>query len=590
MTTANDGGSAEIRQAAPNLRVVKLPGAKEPAPPRDADPAPVHFRALGHNRDQVYFMTARGRQLLRVPISALAAKTTLLHLAPLQWWEREFPAQGGFKGAAVDQAVDFLIGQCFRRGVFRPDQVRGRGAWWDDGRLAIHAGDRLIVDGAPCALEEISGRYVYEARPPIPIDLDDPLPVEEAEKLHRYCRSLCWEQGQISATLFAGWVAASIGCGALEWRPHIFLTGPSGCGKTTVLKTVLALLGEFALSVKGDTSAPGVRQALGPDALPVIFDEAEAESIHAEDNLNRVLALMRSASADSESRVVKGGQGGEATGYALRSMFCLTAIRVGLKQTADHTRVTVLELGKPGAAAREAYLATVAPLAAEIADPMWAARFRARVLLRLGDLRANARTFGLAAGLHLGSARLGDQIGPLLAGAYLLHRDGLVSPQAAGEWVARQRWTEQEEIAQERDEARLLAALLESQVSLQVDRVRYDASIGELVGIASGRLYHRSISAKEAAGELGRRGMLVSTTHVCISNTHRAIEAALRGTSWTAGWSRVLRRIEGARAHGREWYGGAQSRGTAVPLDAVLRPVEPPAGATPAADGPVWGG
>jgi hypothetical protein len=134
---------------------------------------------------------------------------------------------------------------------------------------------------------------------------------------------------------------------------------------------------------------------------------------------------------------------------------------------------------------------------------------------------------------------------------------------------------EKDVVPAERDEEKLLAFLLDWRVSLEVGRVRYEAPIGELIGIANGRMFHPGIGAKEADGELRRRGLLVSSTHLYVANTHRAIEIRLRGTSWAAGWSRVLRRIEGAKAHGREYYAGAQSRGTAVPLDLVWSRVKP---------------
>ena len=36
---------------------------------------------------------------------------------------------------------------------------------------------------------------------------------------------------QASGMLLAGWVALAPICGALDWRPHIWLTGGAGTGK-----------------------------------------------------------------------------------------------------------------------------------------------------------------------------------------------------------------------------------------------------------------------------------------------------------------------------------------------------------------------
>ena len=96
-------------------------------------------------------------------------------------------------------------------------------------------------------------------------------------------------------------------CGALKWRPHIWLTGSAGTGKSWVFKNVVRrLLGETALAVQGETSEAGLRQTLGHDALPVVFDEADIDDRRSADRIQNILTLMRSASTDDGGLLLKG--------------------------------------------------------------------------------------------------------------------------------------------------------------------------------------------------------------------------------------------------------------------------------------------
>ena len=78
-----------------------------------------------------------------------------------------------------------------------------------------------------------------------------------------------------SGTLLVGWVVLAPICGALPWRPHLWLTAGAGTGKSAILdRYVVPLLGDFALVVSGATTEAGLRQTICSDAMPVVFDEA----------------------------------------------------------------------------------------------------------------------------------------------------------------------------------------------------------------------------------------------------------------------------------------------------------------------------
>jgi hypothetical protein len=74
--------------------------------------------------------------------------------------------------------------------------------------------------------------YSYEADADLGLDLRRPLSDTEAyEKILELCRDLRWRK-PVSGDLL---VVLAPFSGALQWRPHIWLTGTAGAGETTVV-------------------------------------------------------------------------------------------------------------------------------------------------------------------------------------------------------------------------------------------------------------------------------------------------------------------------------------------------------------------
>jgi putative DNA primase/helicase len=126
-------------------------------------------------------------------------------------------------------------------------------------RIVIHAGDRLFVDGAEQALGTLRSRYIYEAGEELGINVTNPLRATEAKKLVDMLKLVRWER-EINAYLLAGWCVVAPVCGALKWRPHIWVTGGAGTGKSWLFKEVVRpLLGETGLAVQSETTEAGIR-------------------------------------------------------------------------------------------------------------------------------------------------------------------------------------------------------------------------------------------------------------------------------------------------------------------------------------------
>lgn len=555
--------------------VVPLKTKTRPAEQKTEEPfsvpegAAAHFRPLGYDGDKFYFMTARGQQVRELSANKLGRKPELMTLAPLDWWEREFAEDSGFSGRPVDMAVNYLIQQCLSQGVFSLDRRRGRGVWRDDGRIVIHLGDRLVIDGKETDLVSAQTEGVYERQPAMRLSLNDPLPVDEARKLLELAKALNFEL-VTHGRLWAGWLVVSIISGALVWRPHTFLNGPKGCGKTTNLSIATRIMGQIVLSVTGGTTAAGLRQTLMNDALPVIFDEAEGDSQHSARIMDEVLALMRHASAGFDAKVLKGGADGKAQSSTIQSCFLLSAIRDPIQQAADQSRVTVLPLRAITAVDERVWREEAQPLAEMLCTPAWSARLIARVLTRVPQLLQTIDVYREAASAFFGDARMGDQIGTLLAGGWLLASDKIPTIGAATKDLDALPWHDQEQVLEDAsDERSCLNAIQEAHIRIDAEGGWHgDASIGELVAmLVNNARAPGACTASDARRALAMYGLGVTDDgYLLISNTNTMLGRKIMAhTSWPKGWGKILARHPLAKRLDKTvWLGGQATRAVAI--------------------------
>lgn len=562
----DDRGNDDEKLFDENAGVIPIYGRDDPEP----GSASVHFKTLGHSRNTFYFLPRRGKQVIAFKYYELSRKTALFMLAPRQWWETEFPAKGGFTGGAVDAAVNFLIARQFIAGVYREDRVRGLGAWIDQGRAVIHAGDCLYIDGIKTPLLDIRSKYVYEELPALGLDMAAPMRPAEARKFVAFAQSLNWGL-RVNGDLLAGWFVAALASGAMTWRPHALLTGPRGCGKSWVLDVLIQMAGAFSLAVKGETTAAGVRQSLQSSSLPVLFDEAEGDSQASAKNIAAIISLMRQASADGEAAVVKGSASGEATSYAVRSSFMLSAIRDPIEQAADESRITVMSLGRPTETSQARFHAVTQPLARIITDEQWARRFRSFVFSRLHMLKASAEVFAKVGNEFFEEQRMGDQIGAMAAGVHVITSQEARPPTQAEalEWYRSHAWIEQNDLVRESsDEDKMLQAILQAVVRVDKDMGSGSYSVGEMLESLITNRPIAGLGPEIARADLTRRGIKLdrdgSTLH--IATHHRGIMALLEGTSWPKqGWARILVRLPGAEKTVVQRFSGSTSRCISIP-------------------------
>jgi len=526
------------------------------------------FQILGYNHGDYFYLPRGSRQVVELRADQ-HTKLHLLRLAPLQYWEQTY---AGKSGVQWDMAANALIRLAEAAGVYDIARVRGRGAWWDSSQSVLHLGDSLVIGDQRIPIMKVQhGRYIYEAAPPMPIEHDDPLDIESANKLCDITELLNWEK-PISARLLAGWCVVAPICGALSWRPHIWITGAAATGKSWIVENILRpLMGDIGLAVQSETTEAGLRQTLGHDARPITFDEIEGEDQRAVQRIQNVLALARQASSEVGAVIIKGTPGGVAKSYRIRSCFVFSSIGITLQHYADSTRITILSVEKRDEPAK---FAKLKELTSETITQRYAQRFIARSVRLVPVIRANADIFASAGAAKLKSQRLGDQIGILLAGAYSLFDEGLVTPNEARAFIEQEDWDEQRGMQEQSDENLCLQRILEHIVRIQTKYYTGERSVAEMISIASGRS-DAEVSKDHASDILGRIGIRIDQRGndddvFIISNSHTSIAHILSNTKWANGWGRVLRRIPGAQtSDGVVRFGATRSRGVEISLTTV---------------------
>ena len=240
--------------------------------PQEPDTMPI--RAIGYDHNNFYYMVKSSQQIVSLTPSA-HQKKQLLSFANTDYWEREF-GMGKDGEKVYDYASQAMMNACYKAGIFDEDKIRGRGAWKEEGKSIIPTGDYVYVNGEPKTPVQASNeKFVYEKANSLGIQPDVPATDEEANRLADICNRVTWEYN-LSASLLAGWCVIAPVCGALQWRPHIFITGGAGTGKSTVMKHIIGkVLGKLAIRVAGGTTEAAIRQQLRHDARPILFDEAE---------------------------------------------------------------------------------------------------------------------------------------------------------------------------------------------------------------------------------------------------------------------------------------------------------------------------
>lgn len=543
------------------------------------------FKCLGfeNNEQNLYvFFVYRTNVMVKLSASSISV-SNLLQLAPLNYWEGEYPKQTRSAGTKFDlnQIMDDLITKCSLIGIFNNKKIRGRGAWIDKGKPVLHCGDSIIVDGKYLPFSKHESKFIYEAGQELGFELVKPLAKKEAHKLIELLERINFSR-DIDARLLAGWIVIAPLCGALNWRPHIWLTGASGSGKSEVMKLfVKKFLGEMFVDAQSETTEAGIRQFLKADALPVVFDEAESEDKKGLDRMQSVLNIMRASSTSDGGKIIKGSSGGSATEFNLRSCFAFASIGANLTQRSDISRITVIEIQPDLRVNKKEFWEETLKIYFEVATDDFIKAFQSRALLFLPTILKNAKTFSNAAATELDNQRTGDQIGIMLAGAYLLYSDNEISLEDAKKFIQERDWSQEKLSDSTKDEVKLLNKIMESEIIIDSMAGRITRTVGELIIRGRGDVLEdremNLYSEDLAKSTLKRQGIIIEKYHVIISDNSDFVKRALSDTAYVRNYHTILSRIDGSEKLESVIFGShVKSRATKIDSRIIFGELENP--------------
>lgn len=583
-----------LKSRFPNARIVAIPdsfpdawdladqipegydarGLLDAEPPKPAAPVSP-YRCLGHDDAGFHYLsTAFGRIITLLPTEHTELNLALL--APdSHWMERGFFSSTS-NGIDYKSVAKALNSEQSRTGFYDPDMIRGLGCWLEGETVVYHAGDRLYVNGIETLLHAHRSPFIYPARKPILVDLKRPATPADTALLVQLCELLPWHSTSWPWLLPAATFIAPI-CGALDWRPHVWLIGGKGTGKSFTYANIMSpLLGSAVIKAQSSTTEAGIRQILQADALPVIFDEVEAKDERSIARIRGVLELARQSSSETGGSIFKGSAGGTARQFRIRSTFIFSSIGMGATEAADESRIARMEFQRPDGPDAAARFATLNQLLdRSTRDPAFCERIRARAILFAPRIRASAEVFLSAISRACGDSRKGQQYGTLAAGYWHLLNDAVATPADADAWVSGIKWADlgAGDAVMDGDEARALDVLLQSKLTLQsADGTRFDKSVSELIDIFMAN-ETRSDAAYDTLMRHGMHPMRFCNGFIGgaldIANRHVELEKVFKGTPYAGRWRDHFSRIEGSSQQTYQPQGAKTLRATRVPMGAV---------------------
>jgi putative DNA primase/helicase len=552
-TPVNPNEKSTIAPMVEITEIPNLPGGQnsENQEPEDKEPTEnagfenEYYRALGYTSDgalRYWFLSTNTETIQHYSSAALETTAAITEIAPLPYWESgPYKQRSGLNTKGIAESLRI---ECRAAGYFDPTKVRGRGAWLEGKKVIIHAGDKLIVEGEPMPLSAHKSKFVYQKRQELGVTLPEPMPSPQAKKLFDIISMFAWEDNN-AAKLLTGWIALAPFSGVLDWRPHIWLTGSAGTGKSWILSEVIRpALGQFHLAVQSRSTEAAIRQAVGQDALAVVYDEFETENANDYERVAAITELARSASSNNSGAIMKGSANGISSGFLVRSCFCFASIAQSMSQQSDISRITTLSLKKNNRSFEE-----IKQAVQELFSENWAAAFHSRMIKNMSNVLANVRTFRQAAANVLGNSRAGDQIGTMCGGYYSVMRTGKIALAEAEKWVKDNNFSDALRVSQtQTDEYRCLRMILEIDIPIGGKHSVRKRTMGQIIGFMNGEDKEdlESFGFSEITKTLERHGVDVTPLEIIVAHDNTLLKAALRNTPWANSYGKILSRLPGA--------------------------------------------
>lgn len=540
-----------------------------------------YFKCLGVQGDHHFYYKKNTSQIIEFKPNFYDSKH-LLNLAPLNWWQISFPR--GKKDVDWVDVTDYLCRIQEKTGIFDITKVRGRGAWFDEGRTVFHLGNYLFVDGSIVAIDDFKSEFFYEKAPALAVKIQSKLPVDDAFEFVELCRMPRWER-PCYGDILAGWIFSALVCGAMRFRSHLYLIGAHGSGKSWVLENIVQrIMGNIALYVASKSTEAGIREQLSGDIRPVVFDEAEAENPTDKQRMQAIIDLARSASSEKAESIVKFG-----SKYVCRSSFLFSSINSSMSKNADLSRTAFIKMKKaPLHTNKEQQLQDNIKFkeleckASKLLTDEYVRCLLGRAIALVPTIRESHKIIADLSAKEFGSRRLGDQMAMILAGLWGLQSDEVITEQDAINLIHYTNLQNNSSADEQSQEELCLDTLLFSQIEIPSKIGNKKLPLNQIVSIANRTDFFDGISFEDAKKFLAARGVAIGNVngkpHLLVAvNKNCLANICFEKTEWSSGWKDALLRIENVlRTDKNKYFSNTLiSRAIAIPLELVIKKFNP---------------
>lgn len=514
-------------------------------------------------------------------------KNTLMKFCPKSDWQADFPKtikdkEGNevSKDVNWDNAIAWIIEEFrpSRYPMYNPSRVAGRGTWKDKRRFVTHLGNSLLIEGKEVKFSESSSENnenIYAREDEIIILNSAPLGLEDCSFILEFLEHFDF-QNRLERIMVAGWIGIAFICGAFDWRPQVWVTANPGMGKSTLLRGIQQLLQVFhILFDSANTTEAAIRQTIGADAIPVIFDESEG-------NIEGVLSLIRSSSTGA--MMAKGSPNQIAHLFRIQSTFLLASVVETLAKEADLQRFVVVNLQKNEKLSTE--FIGERHTKVQVLAQKFTKEFSGRLFLRSVEKRQalfdSLNIFKNILEKENFTVREALQYATLLAGYWFLKSDTVVTREEAEAILQEFNFfteVQQKKAVEEGSvQENLLDYLLRAFIEVGMDQGFKRITVGEALRHAEG-IYTQEEKAEQALSSacqqaLQRYGIrFFEGEGLFIANRNQSLAKLLQNSVGNENWNKVFKRFKGAKNEPK--FIGKTVRGYLIPFDIKsLSPVE----------------
>jgi hypothetical protein len=497
--------------------------------------------ALGMEGDSFVVLDRAGPKIWNFNHSSMM--TALRGCGDDEDWQRsKYADRGKLDFAAIG---NIYKRRCMKLGAISADLVKEFGVWMDDGRIVANFDrNRLLVDGVWTKASQFKTSHVYISRGGWP-GAAEPLDTETAGTALSAMGLLNWAHPYHGIAL-AGWIAVAPLAGVLKWRPNLWLSAPSNTGKTWTLNHVVRpLLRPVEFYISGNATEAGIRQHARDKAIPIIWDEFEAENSKAADRTDDVMQLVRTSTSDFP-RIVKGGATGQSQSFGVPFSWLFASINNRMRATADLNRTLGIEFLPRRSARAEQAAAENRFRQLERLVNNWPTdiglRWMWRSVAQARNILQSIETVSPYIIKAAGENRAADVHGALLAGYWSIGHDAPMTDQDAEELVggiyadfreyASRASTNTLDVS---DGEQCLRTMLDTRVHASLADRTETRSLREVIAAA----YQNGgpwLSAMKAFG----LGFDREKRFLQVAVSHRELEKIMAGTIWARGWAQAI--------------------------------------------------